>query len=125
MKVVNRDGKTQPYDVASGLGQALIASGVAELYTPKTPDRFPQTTWRAAEGFRGRDYVESPRIFFSCSSCGNRGQFEGPTCDRTQTFSHCGVNEAAPADVRKEFRRLRETWEKSHKRPASRPVVSL
>jgi hypothetical protein len=115
LKIINKDGRTPAYDVASGLGQALIASGVAEIYVPSTPARFPQTTWRAAEGFRGQDYVEAPRIFYSCGSCGNRGQMEGPTCEKTQTFSHCGTSEEVPADIRRDFRRMREAWEKTHK----------
>lgn len=116
MKLIDIKELNPPYDLPKGLGEALIASGLAKKYEPFTPAALPNTTWKACEGYRGRDYVEAPRIVFSCSSCGNRGQMEGPNCEKTQSFVHCDTTEFVPAEVKKEFRRLRDAWDRSHRR---------
>lgn len=120
MKLIDVEEKHQPFDVASGQAEALLATGKVKRYEPFTPAQMPRTTWRAAEGFPIEDDVLSPVINYSCASCGVSGQFSGPTCERTQKFHHCNTVEAAPADVQRAFRVLRIEWEKTHKtRPAN------
>jgi hypothetical protein len=122
MLIKNLDGKSEPYHVAQGVGQALIAAGVAELHTPFEPAKLPNTTWKATEGYRGPDHVEAPVIHYSCSSCGIRGTMSGPSCEKTQKFHHCGVAESVPEDVQRQFRVLRIGWERTHKK--QKPQVS-
>jgi len=113
--IENVDGKTPPYHVQSGIGKALIAAGVARESVALIPAKFPQTTWQAREGYRGVDYVESPIIAFSCSSCGQKGHFSGPSCEKTQRFYHCNTAEEVPSDIQRTFRTLRIAWDRTHK----------
>ena len=122
MLIKNLDGKTEPYHVAQGVGQALVAAGVAQEVIPFTPAPTPNTTWAAIEGYRGQDYVEAPVIRYSCASCGTRGEMAGPTVERTQKFNHCGTAESVPEDVQRRFRVLRIGWDKTHKK--QKPLVS-
>ena len=123
MLIENVDGKTPPYHVASGIGRALIATGAAREVVPTIPSPVPNTSWQAREGYRGPDYVEPPIIAYSCASCGVRGSFSGPTCEKTQRLHHCGVAEEVPSDVQTTFRTLRIAWDRRHKQ-ATKPSIS-
>jgi hypothetical protein len=115
MKLVDVDELKPPFDVASGMAEALIATGKVKRYAPVIPAKLPKTTWQAREGYRGQDYVESPVIVYACASCGSRGELSGPTCEEPQRLSHCNTSEAVPADVQRAFRVLRIAWDRTHK----------
>jgi hypothetical protein len=115
MKLIDIEEKHPPFDVASGMAAALIAAGTAKKYEPLVPASVPNTTWKATEGYRGPDHVESPVIRYSCASCGIRGTMSGPSCEKTQKFHHCGTSESVPEDVQRTFRVLRIAWDRTHK----------
>ena len=125
MRIVNLDGNTPPYDVASGLGQALIQSKVAKLYEPPRLERSPNTAWLVVDGSRVDDYQYPPEIAFSCSSCGNKGRSSGPTVEQSQKFSHCGIHEQVPAAIKKEFRTRRDKWNKLYLKKGQTPTVRV
>jgi hypothetical protein len=120
MLIQNVDGLTPPYHVQSGIGKALIATGAAREVVPILPATFPQTTWQAREGYRGADYVESPIIAYSCASCGQKGLFSGPSCEKTQRFYHCNTAEEVPSDIQRTFRTLRIAWDRRNKSRAGK-----
>jgi len=114
MLIENVDGKTPPYHVASGIGKALIATGVAREAIVVTPAPIPNTTWQVRQGKHVDDDVLPPEIWYSCSSCGSKGMITGPTCEKTQRIQHCGISEAVPTDIQRTFRTFRIAWERGH-----------
>src|SRR5712672_4218228 len=119
MKIVDVQEKHQPFDVASGLAESLIAQGTHKQFIKLDPAPLPNTRWSVREGDRVEDYIHPPQIWYSCSSCGNKGFMEGPNCHRTQKFFHCLVQEQVPPAVQQQYADLRKAWEKRFRRKPS------
>ena len=101
--LLRNKGTKEQYHVPSGIGKAMIHAGLAEEVIPVVAARTPSTTWKALQGPVLGDYQYPPVIYFSCSSCGNRGSFEGPTAHETQVFRHCHDAEKTPKAVAAQY----------------------
>jgi len=95
----------------------MIQAGIAQPYVEAAPARLPDAKWAVSVW----SIDKQPYIAASCSSCGNRVQFTGPTAHRTQQFRHCGVSENAPEHIQEQYVEQRANWKP---RPVPQPVVT-
>jgi hypothetical protein len=106
MQIRNVGSNDPAYHVPSGIGKALIASGVAvEVLPNATPKQTGTLTWTAARGPAVADTEMPPCIFFSvCPACNSEaGYSKGATAHLTQRVFHCGAFEAVPAYVGEQY----------------------
>jgi hypothetical protein len=115
MKLRNK-GSQEVYDVPSGVGKALIVGGLAEEVKAEPVRPVPNSNWRVVDGGFTGDYQAGPAIAVSCSTCGLAVGMRGPSCYKTQKFSHCGIFELPSQDVVNDFLRRLEAYNKRGKR---------
>lgn len=100
-------GSNDPaYHVPSGVGKALVASGVAVEVLPAAQIRQAGTlTWTAVRGPAVADTEDVPAIMFSaCSSCRSEaGYMKGATVHLTGKVFHCGFSEPVPPHVAEQY----------------------
>src|SRR5690242_19530183 len=114
MKVIDVAEKFPVFDVPTGLAVSLIAAGTHKQFIP-TPKPAPaaKTTWWIVRGQQIEDYEFPPEIRYRCDTCGGHiGVMQGPTVERTQKFLHCKTQESVPDDIQRQYREMRQSWEK-------------
>lgn len=120
MRLQDKEHKHPAFDVARGLGEALIAAGTVEEYKQdpfsyvdaagvKRERLHQNISWIARKGFRSSDGDRySPEIYYKCSSCGNAGIISGPTAQKTQKVHCCGLVTSVPKEIQEQYAQLRK-----------------
>jgi hypothetical protein len=108
--LIKNVGSTDPaFHVTSGIGKALIASGVAvEVLPTAAPKQTGTLEWTASRGPSVADTELPPAIFFSaCPACRSEaGYMKGPTVHLTGRVFHCGQFETVPTHVAEHYVQL-------------------
>jgi hypothetical protein len=126
MKLIDKERKFPPFDVASGQAVALLATGTVEEYKPPTVEIKHICNFAVREGDRIEDYRCPPKIVWSCSVCGN-GSIEGPTAHKQKLYHRApyGFAQEVPADVATTFIGSLRAWQKLHgKRHVNRDLAA-
>ena len=116
MKV--QSGTSEPFEIARGLAEILIAEGKVHAYAEPVAKKNPDAKF----GFNRCQYDGEPYITATCKGCDNRTRFTGPTAHRTQVFRHCGVTDRIPQDIAAEYERARKAWKPKKEAPARTPM---
>ena len=109
MQIRNVGSKDPAYHVPSGIGKALIASGVAvEVLPIAVPKMSGTLEWDARRGPAIADTEQPPFIAHSsCPACGkSSGIVYGPTAHLTQKVFHCNAYETVPQQVGEQYVKL-------------------
>jgi hypothetical protein len=106
MKIAYIASPNFPFHKPRPEAEAMIQAGIAQPFVEAAPARLPDAKWAVSV----RSIDKQPYIAASCSSCGNRVQFTGPTAHRTQQFRHCGVSENAPEHIQEQYVEQRANW---------------
>jgi hypothetical protein len=109
-------GTSQPFEVARGLAEILIAEGKVHAYSEPVAKKIPDAKF----GLNRDQYDGEPYITATCTGCDNRTRFTGPTAHKTQVFRHCGVTDRIPQDIAEQYERARQNWKP--KRAAQSPT---
>jgi hypothetical protein len=126
MKLQDKERKHAPFDVAAGLAEALLAQGYVKI-EPEIKRPTPNAQWAARPGVREGDYQGPPKLFYSCSACGNLHTTESQkgTAHISAEFRHCGVVDRCPEDVAAKYQELFNEWKsRSRKSNTKKPAVS-
>jgi hypothetical protein len=117
-------GSTNPNDnfhVPSGIGKALILTGVVEevVVAPKFDPLFVKPTKWNVIAFDPELSSQSPILAWQCESCHQSGTQESVrgTAHKTAVFNHCGGSEKCPADVAAQYERAWEVYEAARRKP--------
>ena len=88
----------EQFHVPSGIGKALILTGVVEEVLPPPKTTLPRK-WVALVGAMEGQYP--PIVRFSCPNCGQSGYTESKrgTAHKSAQFFHCGTVETCPDAV--------------------------
>lgn len=99
------------FHVPSGIGKALIATGVIEEYLPPAKP-FEPVRWNVVVGALQGLYPPDVRV--SCPMCGKSQNTESQkgTADQA-VFTHCaGLREECPAEVSRKYQQRWQEWRK-------------
>jgi hypothetical protein len=112
--LVQPKGNLDPHErfhVPSGIGKALIATGVIEEYLPPAKPWEP-VRWSVVQGALQGLYPPSVRAYCpNCGKCDVTDSQKG-TADRAE-FTHCkGEREECPTEVSRDYQRLWQAWRK-------------
>ena len=95
----------EQFHVPSGIGKALIATGVVEeVVLPAKPVAASVVRWSAFVSAPPYD-MYPPVVSYKCSGCNQSGHQESQrgTAHQTAKFMHCGKTEVCPADVAEKY----------------------
>jgi hypothetical protein len=103
------------FHVPSGIGKALILTGVVEEVLPTAKPIYP-AKWSANIGAMEGQYP--PIIRHSCPTCGQSGYTESRfgTAQVTAKFHHCGRIDTCPPEVAENYLALWATYAQRQKR---------
>jgi hypothetical protein len=106
-------GNTNPgeqFHVPSGVGKALILTGVVEEVLPPAKPLALPTKWSASTIGEGS---YAPVIKFSCPNCPKSGfqESEFGTAHKTARFAHCGRTETCPDAVAETYLTLWKAYQ--------------
>ena len=113
MRLIDKEHKHPPFDCASGMAAALLATGAVEVYKDPTPSVKHITNFAVREGDRVEDTILPPFIAWHCSVCGP-GRISGKEAHKGKV-NHVPPNgfvQEIPADVQRDFVALRKRWER-------------
>ncbi len=125
MRLVDIGHKHPPFDVASGLAAALLATGTVEVYVAPifnvggveaTKAGKHITHFQVQVGRIVEDFQYPPFLRYSCSDCGS-GTIEGPNAHK-QKIHHQPPKPFAqevPGDVAVAFIAMRKAYDKRKK----------
>ena len=94
----------EQFHVPSGIGKALILTGVVEeVIPPVKATAVAPTSWAALQGAVMGQYP--PCIRFKCTTCNQNGTQESVrgTAHQTAKFVHCGKVEHTPDAVAEQY----------------------
>jgi hypothetical protein len=113
MRLVDKLHKHPPFDCASGMASALLATGTVEVYKEPEKPISHVIKFVAREGAVVDDGRLPPEIHWHCSICGP-GQFQGPNSHKQNVYHHPpkGFVQEVPSDVAVAFIKLRKDWER-------------
>lgn len=107
-------GSLVVYNVPSGVGRKLVASGIAVEVAETAPvTRYAEMSWKVLDGPHEGDYQNPPEIKASCSGCGTplwQSSRKG-TAHQTLNFLHqagcarVGFKETVPQHIIDEYLR--------------------
>ena len=112
MKLQDKLHKYEPFDCASGMAEALLATGTVEVYVPPVKIVHHHTIFQVSVGKIIDDTQEGPFILYNCDICGG-GRMEGPTAQNLKVYHKPpnGFAQEVPGDVKVQYIKLRRQWE--------------
>jgi hypothetical protein len=107
MKIYYAGTPEVPFNKPRAEAEAMIAAGIAFAYVEPAPVRRPDAQFAVQ---LWKKYGNEPYIAASCSGCGTKNQFSGPTAYKTCVFRHCGITDSIPEDVAAKYAEVRSKW---------------